>query len=243
MGDGVVFYGEIHAREWSVQCELEVLRGYARAGLVGWIGLEMFDYSMQDLLDSWSRGGISWDKFVREYERLGGGFPLDTYRPLLAWARDAGIVLKAIMLPRHIARIVSREGLGSEKLGGLGIPVDPRRVKVDYKWYRENFMELIPRQGPMAMLDPERLLQAQALKDEVAAELSWRYLREHGPGIVVMGWAHVEYNGGAPTRLAERGGKYLVITSRETLDEAIQVSSRRGVIASFIAIGASSLDS
>lgn len=242
MGDGVVFYGEVHAREWSVRCELEVLRGYARAGLVGWIGLEMFDYSMQDLLDSWSRGKISWDRFTREYERLGGGFPLDKYRPLLTWAREAGIVLKAIMLPRHIARIVSREGLESEKLGEFDIPVDPWSVKVDYKWYRENFMGLIPRQGPMARLDPERLLQAQALKDEVAAELSWRYLREHGPGMVVMGWAHVEYNGGVPTRLAERGGRYLVITSRETLDEAIQVSSRRGVIASFIAVGASSFN-
>ncbi len=243
MGEGVVFYGEVHAREWSVRCELEVLRGYARAGSIRWVGLEMFEYNMQSLLDSWSRGEISWDQLLEEYERLGGGFPLDVYRPLLIGARETGLALKAIMLPRHIARIVSREGLGSEKLGNLDIPVDPRRVSVDYRWYRENFMELIPRHGPMARLDPERLLQAQALKDEVAAELSWRYLREQGPGLVVMGWAHVEYNGGVPTRLAERGGRYLVITSRETLDEAMRVSSRRGVIASFIAVGASSLNS
>ena len=237
-GEGVLFYGEVHAQEWSIHCELKVLRGYSRAGMINWIGLEIFEYNMQHLVDAWYRMEIPWNRFVEEYKRLGGGFPLEVYRPLLDEAREAGLPLKAIMLPRSIARIVSREGLDSTRLSGLGLPVDPRQVSVDYKWYRENFMDLIPRHGPMATLDPEKLLQAQALKDEVAAELSSRYLREYGPGLVIMGWAHVEYNGGAPTRLAERGGRYIVITSRGSIGEAMKVASRRGVIASFIAVGA-----
>ena len=234
-GRDLVFFGEVHGLEWIVECERMLLRGLASAGF-SWLGLEMFNYRMQGIIDSWMRGDLSWEDLVDSYSRSREGFPLERYRPLLEEARSLGVAIIGVMPPREEASRVSR--LGLEYIASVAdSPVPPDEVRLDFEGYRDNFLALSPREGPMASLDPEKLLMAQAYKDEVIARIASRVYGRLGRGLVIAGWAHVEYLGGAPSRL-EEGISHVVVTSRDVpLREALEsVRSLRYGLAEYIAV-------
>ena len=209
------FYGEVHERRWSVAAALATAGAASRLG-AAWLGLEHFNYEQQQLLDAWLEGRIDWGRLVEAYSGSREGFRLEAYRPLLEGAARLGLRIVALMPPRELAALVARRGLGALE-GVEGLPVSPGEVRLDYPGYRERFLELIPRHGPMARLDPERLLEAQAFKDQVMAALAARALERLGPGLVVAGWAHVEHRGTVPERLSRLapGVAVRVVTSRE----------------------------
>lgn len=233
MINGVVFFGERHAVDWIIRCEARLVR--LLSGHIRWVGLEMFNYRMQELLDDWVKGSISWNELVQAYTRGREGFPLEKYRPLLEAAASTGLRVVGVMPPREDASRIAREGL-STAVWLRDSPVNPAEVRVDYRGYRENFLKLMPKEGPMTRLNPDRLVEAQAYKDAVIARMTSRAYRAMGPGLVVAGWAHVAYGGGAPTRFAEESGAtYAVVVSLES-DVKRELSGLAYPIVSYVAV-------
>jgi len=211
-GLDVVFLGELHERSWIVSEAAGAVRELCRLGLLGFLGLEHFNVEQQRLLDEWTRGGLTWEELVEEYRGGPEGFNLNIYRPLLEEAASCGARLVALMPPRTLARVVSREG----RVPWLpeGAP-DPASFTL-YAPYRNLVSSLFPRVGPMAGIPVERLLLAQSYKDSVAAWAVARALAHHGPGAVLMGWVHVEPRGAVATRVRLlTGARPLVVGYRE----------------------------
>ncbi len=233
MIDGVVFFGEKHAVDWIIRCEARLVR--LLSGHIMWVGLEMFNYRMQELLDGWVKGSMSWNELVQAYTRDREGFPLDRYRPLLEAAASAGLRIVGVMPPREDASRIAREGL-STAVWLRDSPVSHAEVRVDYRGYRENFLRLMPKEGPMTRLDPDKLVEAQAYKDAVIARIASRVYSAMGPGLVIAGWAHVAYEGGAPTRFAEESSAaYTVIVSLES-DVERELAGLANPIVSYVAV-------
>ncbi len=218
-----IYYGEIHERSWSIECSKSIVETAAESG-AKFLALEHFTYEDQEALDKWSRGAIDWATMKNSYT---GGFNIDVYKPLLEEARGRSLRLLALFPPRRIAAMVSHKGVEGLKEAVSMLPrsirVDPELILEEYKGYRERILSLIPRHGPMARLDPERIVMAQAFKDAVAAGIVSRALQELGPGVVVAGWVHVEVNGSIPSRVRRLNPQagFLSVTSREAgLEEA-----------------------
>ena len=218
-----IYYGEVHERGWSIECSKRIVEATAGRG-AKFLALEHFTYEDQEALDEWSRGAIDWDTMKDSYT---GGFNIDLYKPLLEEARSRGLRLLALFPPRRIAALISHKGVEGLREAASMLPqnirVDPELILEEYKGYRERILSLIPRRGPMARLDPERIVMAQAFKDTVAASIVSQALQELGPGVVVAGWVHVEVNGSIPSRVERLNPQagFLSVTSRESgLEEA-----------------------
>jgi len=239
----LIFLGEVHQRRWVIDLSLDILRHLGGGGGT-YIGLEHFNREQQELLDAYLEGELEWEELVREYEEGPEGFNLEYYRPLIEWGRDSGTAIYGLMPPRIYASQLVRLYMSGDTsamerlLARYGLTPEDLEAGQEY---RERFLQLIPKEGPMARLDPEALLMAQSFKDEVMArriaELSRRYRR----GFILTGSGHVEHIGSVPTRVARLGyrGGYTVITSREAgREEALKelMEARRYIIAKYLAI-------
>ena len=225
----VLFFGEIHEKSWVVNCEATLLHRAIKIG-AKFLGVELFNYEQQRLIDSWVRGDIGWEELIKKYGR---GFNLNVYASLLNLAKEHGLKIVGIMPPRKYASRVVREGL--EVIDGIaGSPVKSKDVWVSPK-YRKTLLKLFPKSGPMAKLNRESLVLAQAYKDTVLAKIVSEAIKRYGSGVVVAGWAHVEIPGSAPTRLSKISNhRYAVIVSREGRLET--VSREIGELAHYLAL-------
>ena len=211
----ILFYGEVHRVPWIIELARKLISLRYEAGLLRFVGLEYFNYRMEGLVRDWLEDKIDWDDFISEYSKGPEGFPLEEYRPILDEIKGLGVEVIGVMPPRDEARKVSRNGLeGINDI--LDSPVSPSEVRLDYKGYMERLLSMIPKAGPMAMLDPEKIVMAQAYKDEVIAYKVAEAYRRLGPGMVITGYAHSEIHGSASTRLRNRGVEdFIVLTTRD----------------------------
>ncbi|MCE4620553.1 MAG: ChaN family lipoprotein [Desulfurococcales archaeon] len=224
----IVFLGEVHERPWLVEAYARLMGEECRRGRLGFLGVEYFNYEQQGILDEWRASERSWYSLVAEYSNGPEGFSLEIYRPLLETARKCGARIIGVMPPRDKARIVTMTG---------SIPDLPSRAPDPGEYpseYECLLRALFPREGPMARIPVERLVLAQSYKDSIAA---WRVAdayRRYGPGVVVMGWVHVEALGGVASRAARLLGlkpiDWLVAGARETFYDAIDALRLAGCL-------------
>ncbi len=234
-GVRAIFFGEVHQIGWILLVELDLLRAASSMLGLGFLGLEMFNYRQQRMLDSWEAGRISWKELVEAYSRSREGFDLNHYEPLLRLARGLGVKLIGVMPPRELAAEVARRG--PEAVDSFpDSPVTSRDIGTGPKEYRGTLERLFPRTGPMAKLSLEGLLAAQAFKDSVIAAIVRKAVRSYGRGIVVTGWAHSEIPGSAPARLGRPD--HLVITSRNATIREVAMERRelKKGLATYIAL-------
>lgn len=118
----VVFIGELHDHEGHHQMQLEIIRALRERGAPLAIGLEMFQNNYQDALDKWVTGEMGESNFLLVYHQNWSLWPL--YRPIFTHAREHGIPLVGLNIPREITRQVAREGFASldpEQLHGMNL--------------------------------------------------------------------------------------------------------------------------
>ncbi len=239
-----IYLGEVHQRRWIISLSIDILERLA--GMEGelYIGMEHFNIEQQDLLDAYLEGEMEWDELVEKYEEGPEGFDLEYYRPLIEWARDNNTHIYGLMPPRIYASQLVRLYMSGDKegvdrlLARYGISIDDLDAGEEY---RERFLQLIPREGPMARLDPEALLLAQSFKDEVMARRIVELSRRYRAGYILTGSGHVEHKGSVPTRVVKHGyrGGYTVVTSREAgREEALEELRRAGkyLVARYLAL-------
>lgn len=110
-GADVVFIGELHNHEGHHRMQLEIIRALRENGRPLAIGLEMFQNDYQDALDKWTSAEMTESSFLQVYHQNWSFWPL--YRPIFMYAREQGIPLIALNIPREITRQVAREGFAS----------------------------------------------------------------------------------------------------------------------------------
>ncbi len=222
----VVFLGEqhddtvAHQRQLRVLAALQERYGHQRP-LV--LSLEMFERDVQLVLDEYRLGLITEAQFL-EAARPWSNYARD-YRPLVEFARANGWKILAANAPRRYVNRVRR--LGREALQALSpqartyLPPLPYPEPSDL--YRRRFLALMRgiQHGDM-QVDPERLLQAQALWDATMAYTLAEHLMRQPEALVVhvTGAFHVEGRMGTPEMLRRYrpGTRMLVVVLRPAAD-------------------------
>ena len=108
----ILFIGEDHTDMDFHRVQARVLEELHRTGREVMIGLEMYPYTRQAILDEWSAGSLTEDEFVESsawYDNW--GYRWDYYRRIFLFARDNGIPMFGVNIPRDHVRTVRTKGL------------------------------------------------------------------------------------------------------------------------------------
>jgi uncharacterized iron-regulated protein len=200
----IVYLGEIHtiARHHHIQAEL--LRELARGNLKLAVGMEMFAEDEQPALDRWQSGKAPLGSLM---EDLGKGqwTNLRDYEPVLIAARESGATLVGLNADNELVRKVAREGVeGLSAADKARVPEGIEEINPLY----DRLLRLklrVHRAFQEKSLD--RIVRAQALRDEIMARSVVRFLTsEQGKDrimLVIAGAGHVNYGFGIPERVSK----------------------------------------
>jgi uncharacterized iron-regulated protein len=197
--------GEAHDDYAHHLKQLEIIRKlYAVHSDIA-IGMEQFQSPYQPALDDYVAGRLSEKEMLRKtewYRRWRFDFRL--YRPILSFAREQGIPVVALNVPKEITDKVARqgmEGLTQEQRAAV-----PQEIDRSDQAYQERLMQVFSVHPHASEQQFERFLQVQLLWDEGMAQEVVEHLQQH-PGrkmVVLAGSGHLEYGSGIPNRVARR---------------------------------------
>ncbi|MEJ2575355.1 MAG: ChaN family lipoprotein [Gammaproteobacteria bacterium] len=203
----VIFVGETHTRLDHHLVQLEVLKYlHRRHGDVA-VGVEWFQYPVQENLDAYLAGRIDEAEMLERtgyFERW--RFDYRLYRPIVAYAKANGIPLVALNAPAELTRAigdVGLDGLSADLRARLPEAYDRSDAAYTTR-VRESF-----EQHPAGSDKFQNFLDVMLTWDETMAEQAARHLRAH-PGrrmVVMAGSGHVAYRSGIPKRLERRIGE------------------------------------
>jgi uncharacterized iron-regulated protein len=111
-GTRLIFIGEYHDRMIDHWRELRIIQALYGTGTPLAIGLEMFTYENQKVLDRWVAGKIDEEDFLTSYIR-DWDMPWRFYRDIFLYARRHGIPQLGLNLPREIVHKVAKEGFAA----------------------------------------------------------------------------------------------------------------------------------
>lgn len=198
----LLLVGEEHTSAEFHGVQLRVLEALVRSGRRVLVGLEMYPYTEQRVLDQWRDGLLTEDGFIRLsrwYENW--GYNWQYYREIFLLARDRRVPLFAINTPREVVAAVRRKGLAN--LTAEEAAHIPPRIDVDdadhLTFFKTTFEET---QGPVHSAGAsdemwKNMLSAQCTWDATMGYNAVQALRQAGDPnaimVVLVGSGHVAY--------------------------------------------------
>lgn len=200
----LVYIGELHDNPASHRLQLDILKAMlARHPGQVTLGMEMFNYEQQEVLDQWVAGELNEKEFLREsrwFQNWGMDFEL--YRELLEFSREQLIPVIGLNVPKALGRKVSRTPL--DQLDKQTSDLLPEMDMSDR--YQRLMIEKIfgahGAGGPML----ESFIRRQTLWDEAMASAVADYMLDHPEQhmVIIAGGWHVRYGFGIPRRVHRR---------------------------------------
>jgi uncharacterized iron-regulated protein len=196
----LLLVGETHTHEESHRAQLRVVRALHDAGRRVLIGLEMFPYTEQRVLDEWREGRLTEQEFVtrsRWYEHW--GYHWHYYRDIFLFARDHGLSMHAVNTPRDVVTAVRQKGF--ENLTEEEAAHVPPRIDTAHPDHMTLFKASLPEgdavHGGMSEEAWKGMLAAQATWDASMGYNAVRALDTAGDDraimVVLVGSGHVAY--------------------------------------------------
>src|SRR5262249_29551160 len=161
---------------------------------------------MQSAIDAYLAGNSDAATFQMQIKATPAF--IQYYFPLIQYARQAGVPLFALNVPRSLARRVAKEGLQAVAesvfsperayLAATFLPITPQ--------YRSYFLQAVPAAHPLPEEQRDRFVEAAHLKDDTMAE-SLATLLERGADVTVLAIAgrfHFDYGLAIPALLRQR---------------------------------------
>lgn len=212
----IIYLGEEHFNKYHIEAALRILDRLFSDGIQPTIGMEMFGWDGQPALDDYlSKGRLGRGEFleqVRWTQNWGGAF--EDYEPLVAFARERQLSIRAMNPPKPLIRRVVKLGLEQ-------VRQDPewtqwgldREEIVDDPSYRARIVGQLQRcHGGGTDEHFRTMYEASMVRDEgmaktLAASLEALRRDRGGPrGIIVSytGGGHIQYQLPVPMRVARR---------------------------------------
>jgi uncharacterized iron-regulated protein len=211
----VFLVGEHHDNPRHHANQLQVIREiHEKAEKPLAIGLEMFETGYQEQLDQWVAGNLAADEFVRIY-RENWDEEWGLYRDIFLYAREHGIPLIGLNVPRRVVRKVAQTGFAS--LTTADMAELPQGVTCDVTPSYKNFIQRVfgwhgKENGSFA-----NFCEAQVLWDTVMA-INLLKFHDRNPAtklVVLAGDGHA-WKPGIPRQLSLRKDMAVTVFLPET---------------------------
>ncbi|HXF91847.1 MAG TPA: ChaN family lipoprotein [Nitrospiraceae bacterium] len=212
----VIYLGEEHHNRFHVEAALRVLEALIAKGRKPVLAIEMFGWDGQAGLDRYlAESNMTKSEFleaVRWRQNWGGAY--EDYEPLITFAREHQLPVRALNPPRSLVRQVAKHGLA-------GVRTDPEMARwgmaqeeiVDDAAYREKIvrqLRLCHEGGSDAAY--QGMYEASMFRDEAMAKTIVEALRTFrigpgspmGPILSYTGGGHIQYQLPVPKRVMRR---------------------------------------
>lgn len=214
----IVYLGEEHHNPYHIEAALKVLDQLVADGIEPTIAMEMFGWDGQPALDEYvSRPQSDTNEFleqVRWKQNWGGAF--DDYAPLVRFAQDRHLSVRAMNPPKPLIRRVVKVGLEQARQEPEWAPWGILQEEiVDDPAYRERIVDQLRRCHGGTEEHYQTMYEASMVRDEgMARTLAIRQdelRRENGDSrrmiVSYTGGGHVQYNLPVPKRVVRRLGR------------------------------------
>ncbi len=203
----LLFVGESHTDYEFHQVQLRVLEELARRGRKVLIGLEMYpvgDLALQTALDRWSAEPAYPEADFLSQSRWynNWGYNWEYYRPIFQFARQHGIRMFGLNVPRKVVQVARSKGL--EALTPEQRALLPAKIDTESAEHRRLFRAFFSAEemhGRMSDEMFEGMFRAQCTWDAAMAHNALQALErfggEHAIMVVLIGEGHVAYGLGA----------------------------------------------
>jgi len=195
----VIFIGESHDHAGHHQAQLSIIAALGNDGQPLAIGLEMFRRDSQQALDRWTGHDLPLPEFLPVFNDNWSTWPV--YRDIFLHARDQGIKMVGLNIPRSITGKVARDGFEAlpeedrQMLGNVQCQVSP-----EYGRYIRQALGVHDFHGSQYLY----FCEAQLLWDTMMARHIVDFLRENPDYrmVVLAGSAHA-WKFGIPQKMLE----------------------------------------
>ncbi|MGQ0666752.1 MAG: ChaN family lipoprotein [Nitrospiraceae bacterium] len=212
----IVYLGEEHFNTYHVEAALRILDRLVEVGIKPTIGMEMFGWDGQQALDDYvSKDRYARSEFleqVRWKQNWGGAF--EAYEPLVTFARDRHLSVRAMNPPKPLIRRVVKLGLEqSRQEAEWAVWGMQQEDIVDDPAYRTRIVDQLRRCHRGGTDESYRAMyEASMVRDEGMARTLVTRLQElrsdrNGPRSMIVsytGGGHIQYNLPIPKRVARR---------------------------------------
>lgn len=204
-----VCIGEVHTVALHHKNQLKLIQGIHDKGRDVAIGLEMFPFTSQPLLDDWIDGSLGLKDFTKGYYQ-NWQIPFSMYKDIFLYAQKEGIPLLGLNVPKSIATKMARHGFDA-------LTSQEKEILPDNIFCK-------PESPPMVLLRNvlaahggngvlfERFCEAHMLRDKTMALYAGNHLEEN-PGttlVVLAGIGHCVKQG-TPDYLEEISGEGTIV--------------------------------
>jgi uncharacterized iron-regulated protein len=201
----VVFVGESPDRYDHHLNQLEIIRElYQRdSGLA--IGVEYFQQPFQAHVDNYIAGRTAEKEFLQSTEYYQGwGYDYRLYAPILRFAREHHIPVRALNVPRDLASQIARVGIAG--LSAQQRTYLPKEIVPAEEAYRSRLRAAFQEHGDQNPGDFDHFVEAQLVWDEGMAESAAAYLNANQDRrmVILAGSGHLMFGDGIPKRLERR---------------------------------------
>ncbi len=201
----VVYVGETHTQALHHELQLDILRALVFSDPAAWsLGLEMFDTGYQPVLESWSRGELGEEEFLRRTHWYANWrYDFGLYRAILEFARDHRLPVHALNIPFHIPPKIRVGGI--EHLSAAEKAFLPAEIDLHVDEHRRFAEAVFARHDFRNRVRFEDFYLVQCVWDEAMAEAVAGRLGSKRM-VVLAGNGHIQYRYGIPARAFRRNG-------------------------------------
>lgn len=206
----ILFIGENHTDMDFHRVQARIIEALHRNGREVMVGLEMYPYTQQQILNEWSDGLLTEQEFIELsgwYESW--SYRWDYYRRIFLFARDKGIPMFGVNIPREqvkTVRVEGFEGLTDEQAAHM-----PEVVNTDSDEHRQLFRAYFEDDDALhaAISDEqwEGMHRAQCTWDAAMGWNAQMALEQHGGEdaimVVLIGAGHVTYGLGSERQIKD----------------------------------------
>ncbi len=206
----ILLIGEDHTDMDFHRVQARVIEELHRTGREVMVGLEMYPYTRQAVLNKWSDGLLTEEAFVELsgwYESW--GYRWDYYQRIFLFARDNGIPMFGVNIPRDHVRTVRTKGF--EGLSAAQAAHMPETVNTDSDEHRQLFRAYFEDDDALHVAISEEqwdgMFRAQCTWDAAMGWNARMALERHGGEdaimVVLIGAGHVTYGLGAERQITD----------------------------------------
>jgi len=205
-----IYVGETHNSLSIHEIQFKVIEALSGKGKLPCIGMEMFPINFQDVLNKWSLGILTGEKFIREIQwYITWNFNFGYYEQIFNLAKKRKISIYALNIPRSVIKKIRMKGWDSLSEEEQKLLPKPDLLNKEHRALIRKIFETsdIPPQMKGGFLDMafEGLYRAQSAWDEAMAFYVCKaYRLENKPVVVLVGSGHLLYNLGINRRVFEK---------------------------------------
>ncbi|MFH1103156.1 MAG: ChaN family lipoprotein [Pseudomonadota bacterium] len=110
----IVYIGESHTRADHHEIQFKLIQSLAKKDPEWAVGMEMFDYTYQNILNQWSDGNLDEKSFLeKSHWYANWRYDFELYRNILLYIRESRLRLLGLNIPFHLPPKIAIGGIES----------------------------------------------------------------------------------------------------------------------------------